>query len=1283
MNVVAERFELLREAGAGGMGVVWEARDRVTGERVAVKVLADRSQEQRFMREGEVLAGLAHEAIVKYVAHDRGWLAMEWLDGEDLGKRIERGALSIDDCVTLATRIVGAIAEAHAQGVVHRDLKPGNVFLVGGDLARAKVLDFGLARDVTQSRRPLTQAGAVMGSIGYLSPEQARGQANVDARSDVFSLGCILFECLTGRVVFSGAHAVAVLAKLLVEDAPRVRSIRADAPRALDDLVARMLERDPAKRPRDASEVLGALAELNLRPTLAPRSTTRTALGSDEQRVMSVILVSERGRESSESMADATMISLRTTDGRETVAQVVAPFDATLDVAAEGTMIITLRGGSTEQATRAAQCALAVHAKCPGTAIALAVGRGVTEGEGLSGEVIERAASLLATALADPADGVHVEKTLAPLLESRFVVTADRLLHAERSAFESARVVLGRVTPFVGRARELGMIENAFAGSLTDLQSSAIVIVGEAGSGKSRLREEAVRSVRRRASNAAVWIVQGDTLRAHTPLSSMAVLVRQLVGASDLRGDDARHALVERVADTVPKGLRDEVAWFLAEMIGAPFDDAGNAQLRAARESKELMQDRITRAWVAFASAELARRPLLLVLEDLHWIDVASVKLASALLAVQRDAPLVVAAFGRPEAQTTFPALWAEHGVQTIRLGPLTPRAAEKLARETLGDRGSDALVAQLVERAAGNPFVLEELMRASAQREDGSLPQGVLALVQARLEALDPVLRRVLRAASIFGRTAREYGIARLLGDEDAIEVVRSSLRTLVQREVLEIERDDASVIRFTHDLVRDAAYAMLTDEDRTTGHALAGAFLEASGEKDAEMLAMHFDLGGETTSAAGWYARAAEQALEGSDVESLRDRVKRALDLGVSGELRSRALYARARSLRWSGDCVAGLADARASIEGFEPGAPAWYSAILEACVLCDAVGERDVCRELVELSLVPTPKDARAFGVRIRILGEGATAAFHAGDEATGDDLVGRIEREAAPYMDDPGVALTVYRMRGVHAAYTGDATGELEQWIQIAGCYAELGDRRLSAIAGVNTGYCQMMLGRYEEAEHALRTVIEEAGEMRLGRAVSAARHNLGLVLACLGDFANAEAEETLAVSELAASKDDRLTAVSRVYLAMILEMAGDLERAEKVAREAIASVTALPPVRPRALAALARVLVRRGLASKHRETLEEAERLSAESIRALETTRIEGGDAYMRVVRVEALLAVDRREEAVEALRSASVALLHAADRIKSAEERERFLSSVPENALTRAFLREYLPSESV
>ena len=307
--------------------------------------------------------------------------------------------------------------------------------------------------------------------------------------------------------------------------------------------------------------------------------------------------------------------------------------------------------------------------------------------------------------------------------------------------------------------------------------------------------------------------------------------------------------------------------------------------------------------------------------------------------------------------------------------------------------------------------------MRASAEREGNGLPEGVLALVQARLEALDPVLRRVLRAASIFGRSAREYGIARLLGDEDAIEVVRSSLRALAQREVLESEREDASVVRFTHDLVRDAAYAMLTDDDRRTGHALAGAFLEAGGEKDAAMLAMHFDLGGVTASAAAWYARAAEQALERTDLATPGAHVARALELGATGEVRGRALYARSLALRWSGDCAAGLADARAAIGGFESGtARGTRRCSKHASSPTPSARATSAASSSISRSAQRPPTRARsafAFASSAKARPPRSTRATRARRRSSSR----RIEREAEPYMDDPGVALTVHRMRGV--------------------------------------------------------------------------------------------------------------------------------------------------------------------------------------------------------------------------------------------------------------------------
>src|SRR5262249_49662727 len=160
---------------------------------------------------------LRHAGIVRYVAHGETpdgelFLAMEWLEGEDLASRLRRMPLTTDETVALGKRVAEALAIAHARGVVHRDLKPSNLFLVDNDVERVTILDFGIARLCDAAR--VTQTGAVLGTPGYMAPEQARGNDEIDPRADVFALGCVLFECLTGSPAFPGDHFMAILAKI-------------------------------------------------------------------------------------------------------------------------------------------------------------------------------------------------------------------------------------------------------------------------------------------------------------------------------------------------------------------------------------------------------------------------------------------------------------------------------------------------------------------------------------------------------------------------------------------------------------------------------------------------------------------------------------------------------------------------------------------------------------------------------------------------------------------------------------------------------------------------------------------------------------------------------------------------------------------------------------------------------------------------------------------------------------------------------------------------------------
>ncbi len=269
-DVIAGRFEIERRAGSGGMATVFRARDLEQGIPVAIKVLHDPGDRirMRFAREAEVLASLRHPHIVRYINHGvtpggDAWMAMEWLEGEDLAQRLARGPMSIPDAVGVARRAADALGAAHVRGVLHRDVKPGNLFLVGGLAERLKLLDFGVARVLAEVGRA-TRTGTALGTPSYMAPEQATAARDVDARVDVFSLGCVLFEMLAGWAPFQGDNVMAVLSRVLFEDAPRLRDARPEVPPELDALVARMTARDPDLRPADGHAAAAELLRFDL-----------------------------------------------------------------------------------------------------------------------------------------------------------------------------------------------------------------------------------------------------------------------------------------------------------------------------------------------------------------------------------------------------------------------------------------------------------------------------------------------------------------------------------------------------------------------------------------------------------------------------------------------------------------------------------------------------------------------------------------------------------------------------------------------------------------------------------------------------------------------------------------------------------------------------------------------------------------------------------------------------------------------------------------------------------
>ncbi|MBK8254229.1 MAG: serine/threonine protein kinase [Polyangiaceae bacterium] len=266
-DVVGGRFRIESLAGTGGMGSVWKAFDQDMHVPVALKLLHGRDPRDvaRFLREAELIAGLAHPGIVRYVSdgktpENERYLVMEWLEGESLADRLERAPLSLGEALTLVQRASEALGAMHAHGLVHRDLKPSNLFLEGKDPERVKVIDLGIARR-TQSRE-VTRTGVLLGTPGYIAPEQALGDPGVDARADVFALGCVLFKCTTGEGAFGTEDDLTVLLRVVKGTARRAREIVPQIPAEVDETLAWMLAREPDDRPRDAGVLANALSRL-------------------------------------------------------------------------------------------------------------------------------------------------------------------------------------------------------------------------------------------------------------------------------------------------------------------------------------------------------------------------------------------------------------------------------------------------------------------------------------------------------------------------------------------------------------------------------------------------------------------------------------------------------------------------------------------------------------------------------------------------------------------------------------------------------------------------------------------------------------------------------------------------------------------------------------------------------------------------------------------------------------------------------------------------------------
>ncbi|WP_257448889.1 serine/threonine-protein kinase [Archangium lipolyticum] len=1280
-TVIASRFTVEAPAGRGGTGSVYRARDSRTGQPVALKFLHVAIPEtlQRFHREASLLASLHHPGIVSYVAHgttEAGlpFLAMEWLEGEDLAHRLARQPLRLEEILALLRRAAEALCAAHQRGIVHRDLKPSNLLLRNGRPEDVVLLDFGLARD-TLPDSAMTASHMVLGTPGYMAPEQASAQSRLTPAADVFSLGCVLYECLTGQRAFSASHFAAVLAKILFTEPPPLRTARPELPAAFQELLDLMLDKDPTRRLQDALHVTSTLVRLlpGLEATHAteePRLPTPHLAGV-EQQLFSVLLAAPRGKTPAAPGSRAPL--------REALSTLLAPHGARVELLADGSLVVSLvaiHGSAVDPAALAARCALAVQERWPEAAVVLTTGRGRLDQHIPVGEAMDRAGQLLRQLEQLPASlgaPVLLDEVTAGLLGSSIQVSRPMpglfLLQAPQLDSDESRPLLGRPTPCVGREQELTLLDVAFTTCVEEPAAQAVLVTGPAGVGKSRLRHEFLRRLERRGQPVLKLLGRGDPMSAGSADGLIGQALRRLCGISGSEPLEARKTrLLQRLGQQLSPAQRQELVPFLGELCGIPFSDEDNPRLRAARNDPRLMSTQVGRALVGFLQAECTCSPVLLVLEDLHWGDVLTLRMVDEVLRELAEHRFMVLALARPEVEQLLASHPAARRMQQVPLRGLSRKASGHLVREVLGTAVPELLIDRLVEQAAGNALFLEELIRGVAEGRGDATPETVLAMLQARVMRLESGARQVLLAASILGRTFWSGGVRVLLGEERSAQELDGWYRQLVEWEWVEPQTlsrfPGEAEYRFRHALVRDAAYGLVPDSHKPAGHQLAGLWLEKTGERDPRVLAEHAALGQRPERAIQLYTRAAEQLFERHDMQDMERCMEAALALGPTGEALVRLHALRATAAFWMDDFATLHEVGSAVLPQLKPGEARWSSLISGLCLGYGQSAQREHLLALHRL-LLDTEPEPEAQDAYYQALCFMSCMACYVNAIPEANESFERLEHKGRESIARDAI------VRGWRNIAHGFRTLSLTEgawpalnWSEKASqAFREVGSERNEVASLSWEAQARQALGDHTGAVERARQSMALA--VRVGQlfGIAHARYSLMQVLADGPEPAHQEEAQALALEWVEARVPNRLHRGSALWvLARVAMWKGAMDEAETRARETCEELEPFAPFIPRARWLLGALLLARGRPAGARQVTELALR-EADAV---------GGGGFARVgllqVLAEACLAEGSTAAGEEALRRALHCVRTRANDIPDVTVRERFLRQVPENA---------------
>ena len=910
-RVLADRYRLHDVLGHGGFGTVYKATQLTTGQHVAVKILhpppgsdprrmAQRAA--RFRREMELCGRLHHPNIVRFI--DTGTLdsgeqfaVFEYVPGRTLADVLrDDGPLAPAETRYLMAQVLDALSCAHAAGVVHRDIKPGNIMIVAsGGRRNAVVLDFGIGTyaDDSEDRTKLTASGEWLGSPSYSAPEQIAGRAP-DRRSDLYSWGLVVVECLTGETVIRGTAGI-LLHQIGGEPVPVPPAIRESS---LGRILDRVLAKEPEARVASAQELLRALETCDLgdlRWTPPPGPAGRPADGTAPARAM---------HPGGEGGGAPTRAALRTEIEARPVVLVCCRLAG--------------RGGALDDLARAAlrDCAQAIADQYGGALAGVAGDHAwLAFGAPVAHEDDARRAALAALQLVGELDGLAAPAAAdpAPRLAARAAIHSGLMTHdgtgsidaglaaaaarlcerAEPGAvlasadvhallrrqfvfreLDAAAYRIERPAPtldrsasgsdgpgMVGRQQELALLAQRWTAAQGG-EGQVALVSGEPGIGKSRLVRELGRKLvdEPHVLLECRCVPEGQTSALAPAIELLDRLVQAEAPGAPRGQLAALEALLSRHGLPLEASLPP-----LAALLGLPEDARYPRPRVSPQRAKEATLDELAALFGAIAE----RQPLLLIVEDLHWADPTTLELVGLL--VREPPPRMLCVL------TARPGLvppWPGTSVLQIHLTSLSRDDTERLARALCAEQAlPGGALAAIVERSDGVPLFVEEVARmllaapadATSSR---AIPQTLHGLLLARLDRLG----RARETAQLAAAIGREFGEELLLAAStlDAASVQDDLARLLGDGFISRRRRARHATYLFRHALIRDTAYESCPERRRLAIHARITAALEERfpevGAERPELLAHHHAAAGQRREAIGYARRAAERALQRS---------------------------------------------------------------------------------------------------------------------------------------------------------------------------------------------------------------------------------------------------------------------------------------------------------------------------------------------------------------------------------------------------------------------------------